>query len=201
MKIFYSHIYLRLKTFGAFVVLLLSCAVVTNFSGCTTYGPYEKEAEQLTIQLENNPDDYAALVKMGKINYRLKRYDDALEYFHRAEALKPNTIEIYFAIGLCMLERGQYEEVLRYAVASEKKSKPDARFYYLYGAGHYGMGDYSRAFLSFQKGVEMQPDHAPSLYGLGKTYAAMGKNQEALAVYNRLRIVNPALAEKLFMEL
>jgi tetratricopeptide (TPR) repeat protein len=58
--------------------------------------------------------------------------------------------------------------------------------YFESGWSHYASKDFDRSQANFLKALEIQPDYVDALYGLGMVYQASGRQQEAIAAFEKV---------------
>ncbi len=54
------------------------------------------------------------------------------------------------------------------------------------GWNHYSKKEFFRAEADFQKALEIQPDNADTLYAMGMSQQAGGRNQEAITTFEKV---------------
>jgi len=135
-------------------------------------GQNENAIPPLEAALEITPTDADALYQLGVAHQSQERCETALESYHKAVRLVPDFTEAYQGMAEC------------YTLLDEP-----GRVEYARGMQAFGMKDYERAHTHLQKAVQLLPEYAPALLGLGLIYektndlnAAADVLQQALAL-------------------
>ena len=117
------------------------------------------------------------------------RIPSAIIAYTKAIREKPTEVALYINRAMCFIESGR-KDLLKDAMedcdkALELQSAlPIA--YATKGFVYIKMGEYKKALLLCEKAVNMEPLSLDINYGLAVCYQALGKNDEALAVYNKV---------------
>ena len=83
----------------------------------------------------------------------------------------------------------QKEEILQRKIAQYKKAiaydPNDVLGYFTLATAYLQGKRYAEAAETFQKAVEVNPDHSPSYVGLGEALEALGRKDEAIQIYKQ----------------
>ncbi|MCP4231762.1 MAG: tetratricopeptide repeat protein [bacterium] len=82
------------------------------------------------------------------------------------------------------------------SVISREPENGEARL--LLGEIHYASGDDDKAFVAFQKAVELAPDNATALVSLGKLYSKRGEYETAISCFERALEIDKSEGDALF---
>ena len=97
---------------------------------------------------------------LGCINYKIGEYDKALSYFHDINARLPtSSAGIICNIAYTYKQKGSYKMALMYLKKAIDFSVEDERIYYIMGDVYLTSRDESKAFLSFRKALEINPNY------------------------------------------
>lgn len=66
------------------------------------------EVELCKIRIQQKPDDYAAWVSMGKLQYDLGEYDEAIKSLQRGRSDQKNKWSAQYYLGLCFWQKKNY---------------------------------------------------------------------------------------------
>jgi tetratricopeptide (TPR) repeat protein len=78
-----------------------------------------QELEALRARLEQDPNDFPALVQIGDVLYRTQIWDEALRFYERAHELQPSA-DLLTVSGLCLGQLQRHDEALqRFEAARE----------------------------------------------------------------------------------
>jgi tetratricopeptide (TPR) repeat protein len=124
--------------------------------------------------LAANPMDPALHVALGMACFDANRLDDALASFQQALMLNPDTAQAHYGIGRINDVPNPQAAIAAYerAIAlAPHDTEPIYRLGVLYAAG---LGEYTNAVATFQRGLAHNANAALLIAGLGSTYARMG---------------------------
>lgn len=153
-----------------------------------------KVVETCRKLLKKDPKNFDLLHLMG-IGYRLqKKFDRALEYFHKAEKVKPEgTATLYCNMAAAVLKQRK-ETVFRADKYVEKARKlaPEMLETYEVSADVFRRtGDPFSAEDAFKKGLELSPNNPRLLRKLAKAMKESERFDAALDAIERARAVAP----------
>jgi len=121
-----------------------------------------------------------AFYEKGTALLNEKKYEEALPYFDRVVALRPNDALAWFQRGLALDESGNHQE----AIASYDKAiaiNPDlAEAWYNRGNSLAGLEQYESAIASYDKAIAIKPDYSFAWNNRGAALMGLGRYQEAL---------------------
>ena len=61
-----------------------------------------------------------------------------------------------------------------------------------------GLGQYDQAVSAYKEAIRLKPDSGEDWYGLGWVYNQEGQRSEVMKVYERLKTLDPKLADEFF---
>ncbi len=97
---------------------------------------------------------------LGCINYKIGEYDKALSYFHDINARLPtSSAGVICNIAYTYKQKGSYKMALMYLKKAVDFSVEDERIYYIMGDVYLTSRDESKAFVSFRKALEINPNY------------------------------------------
>ena len=156
------------------------------------------EAEGLCRKiLETTPEDFAASQFLGVICFQQGRTAEALDFFDRAAALRPD-----FAIlsnrGVVLQMLNRFEE----ALASYDQAlaiRPDNPvLHYNRGRTLQDMGRDEEALASYDKALRLDGNFAAALNNRGNILRSLRRYPEAMADYDRALALQPGYAEAFY---
>ena len=157
-------------------------------------GDFKQAAALATQMAADFPDDSSAHILAGRVLPRLGQYRRAEEHLHKARALAPDKIEVYYLLSMVYLEQGKVlqaqqgdrQKATRLFEESCKQArwvlarKPD------YGFAHYALGlslkhlqRSDEALAALRQAVHCNPEYADIHLALGEALAEAGKVREA----------------------
>lgn len=149
-----------------------------------------REAEKLA---RDAPDNFAAQLKAGELNYEARRYAEAVNFWTRANALRPDDYDVLVGLGNASFDAEKYEAAEKW-YASALAKRPDV----VEVRTDYGLtfmlrepANFDRAIAEFRRSLEREPAHTQTLQNLTVAYTRKGDAAQARATIGRLEAVNP----------
>lgn len=179
---------------------------------------YYEKAQKYYIyvlrQVGNEKD--IVFCELGKIAFAYYgNWDQALQYYQRAINFAPNKANAYLEIGKMFAEQENYSEAFKYfEYARQRRNHPtstldETDIETAYGDTYFRIAEkfdpkdsykyLSRAREHYQKAVDTR-SHTMAYVGLGKTYAKLHCNKEAINALNFAIKQNPSFAECYFLK-
>jgi len=153
----------------------------------------ESEAEtEFEKAMNANPRSVTVLTEMAELKRSQFKFDEAINYYSRAERLDPTDYEIAYGLGSCYVSKQEFSgaiEWLRKTVALAPR----------FPAGHFALGNAlfqnsqsEEAIPELKASVRMDPSMTQAYFVLGNAYAKLGRREEAKAVFQKLKDFNSA---------
>jgi tetratricopeptide (TPR) repeat protein len=115
--------------------------------------------------------------------FRAENYDDALDAYEKAVALKPIS-SAYYHIGWIYNDRDEYESALDPLQKAVRLDSSDGVAYGEMGYSLYKLQRSQEAIAAYQQAVRLKTDYGTAYLGLGDTYYYQTKQyREALSAY------------------
>lgn len=131
-------------------------------------------------------DNAVAMMILGIISEERREFDKALEYYTKAGKKEP-------ASGPCVLRKfsvmrklGKREEILKEIESLEREFGDKPNLYYHKGRCLEDEGEYEAAIESYEKALEIDPNHAESLFHAARLLDLRGMDEEAIEYYRRI---------------
>ena len=163
-------------------------------------GNLDEGAAETLKALALEPDHPDGLYRMADIRYRMQRYEDALEYLHRAleqsksERLLVLLSAIYVGRGDRHQTEGRFDEAIaEYTKAIEEGSRL-AGAYAFRGEVYRRLGKLDEAIADLNKGVEIDPTFLWGVVRLGQAYQDKGLHKLAISTFDRAVALDPKIA-------
>lgn len=140
-----------------------------------------------------NPDDYFLQDDLGLAYYYKGEPDLAIARFKKALALKDDYSPARNNLGNAYAEKREWDKAIeQYEMVSSDLLYATPQFPLSnLGLAYYEKKEYPLAEKYFLKALKAQQDFDRALYGLGKTYMAMGRVPEAVTKLERAALVAP----------
>ncbi|MEJ2282964.1 MAG: tetratricopeptide repeat protein [Desulfobacterales bacterium] len=159
-------------------------------------GKYAVALQALLKAEAMTPDDYFLQNDIGLVYYYRGKQDLAIQHFKKALALKEDYAPARNNLGNAYAEKKEWDK----AIEQYKRVSTDL----LYatpqfplsnlGVAYYEKKEYQLSEQYFLKALQAKQDFDRALYGLGRTYMAMGRVQEAISKLERASEVAPDAA-------
>jgi tetratricopeptide (TPR) repeat protein len=154
------------------------------------------EAEKIYRQiLTRHPDNVSAMRLWARLGIQQKRYPDAEVLLQRAVEVAPGFARAWADLCQAQFEQEKFSEVLESARSLIKLNPraPDGHIWL--GAASASSGHHGDAIKSFDKALEIAPNHVGALCGKGNACRTFGDQDAAIAAFRKCIEVNPLHAE------
>jgi tetratricopeptide (TPR) repeat protein len=146
-----------------------------------------------------NPDHVSKLGLLYRIwgemlteqQEKTEKLNQALEYYHQAEALRPHDPKMLNEWGLVHFAKGEYDQAIDKYQRSLSLSSGSIQTYLLLGDAYQAGGDFAQAVEAYEKMIEIAPDDFVGHRSLALLYEQMGRIEEALAEAGLARNLAP----------
>lgn len=126
----------------------------------------------------------------------------AAEHAYQRAAQAPQAPpEAWLGLGKLRLAKGNLEQALADLTHADGLLPQDPAPPYYRGMVYLAKKDTSAARAAFQEALRRSPDHARSLYEMGRLALATEGTDEAQKYYEKLKTVNTRLAQQLLREI
>jgi tetratricopeptide (TPR) repeat protein len=160
-------------------------------------GQYDKAIEAAKKIVELNPESELAIYNLGIMYSKAEKHQMSIDTFNQALKVRPNYDLAYFNIGLSYFKLKKFKE----AVESFKKyveiSPDNADAWHNMAVGYMQLKKFDSALEPLRKSIELRPDYSAAYYNLAICYLNLKDNYSAREVYNQLRSIDSAMAQKL----
>lgn len=151
-----------------------SAAMPATPAGGAAGSPMEQVRQQLEMlkkQIEQNPNDFDALVQLGNMYMDVSKFPQAIDYFNRALAVREEP-SVRTDLGICYKQSGQMPQA-RDAFRKVATEQPDQwQAIYNLAIVDGEMKDYTDARAQLAKLKQMRPDD-PQVAKLEQALAAV----------------------------
>lgn len=143
---------------------------------------------------EREPGNFVVQMKTGDLYAQIGRFEQAIEFYKRGLALRPNDKQALLVAANAYFDAGRYEVAGdHYAKVLEIEpgnitARTDLGTTYVFRASP----DYERAVREFEAALSIDPKNEPTLYNLGIAMARKGDEAAAESIVARLESINPS---------
>ncbi len=128
---------------------------------------------------------------------QMGQFDKANARFAEAVRMEPGEMEYRNLLALSQRLGGEPERALRTLNEALRVNSENPDTFFLIGETYMALGQPARAVPAYEKALSLLPDAVEVWYGLGLAYARLGRADDFREVEQRLRSVDPRLAEQL----
>ena len=141
----------------------------------------------------NEPDNFEAQKQAGEMFYQIQRWEEAIDYWLRANKLKPDDYQTIVNIGNAYFESGKYELAEQWYTSALLKNQKDVNVRTDLGTTFMARTppDFDRAVKEYRRSLELNPNHEQTLHNMVIAYTKKGQAKEAQEMIERLEKVNP----------
>jgi tetratricopeptide (TPR) repeat protein len=158
------------------------------------------EVQAAIEKAKAEPNNFDAQVKAAELYYRIKRFDEAIDYLTRANKLNSNDRDTIVHLGDANFEAEKYDEAEKWYTDALAKKPDDVDVRTDLGLSFMFREppDYDRAIAEFKHSLSIDPNHPQTLQNLTVAYTKKGDTQNASATLSKLEAIdksNPALSK------
>ncbi len=146
-------------------------------------GEYRAALKQFKTAEDINPSDHILQDDLGLAYLYLNNPDNAIRHFKKALELKPDYNPARNNLGNAYAESREWQKAIeQYKMLTSDLLYGTPQFPLSnLGLVYYELKEYELSVTYFLKALAIKPNFAQALYGLGKTYLAMGRVPDAVA--------------------
>lgn len=161
--------------------------------GQTPQGGMQADVQKTLDRAENEPTSFVAQVEAGRMYAQIQNFDKALEFFQKAHKLKPDDFQSNALLGNAFFDARQFENAETYYRKALEIKPNDVTVQSDLATTFFQRNDpdYKRAIQEFEKALQMDPKHEPTLFNLGLAYKRMGDDENAKNTLERLKKEKP----------
>jgi tetratricopeptide (TPR) repeat protein len=162
-------------------------------------GIHEKAIEAAKRIIELNPDSTGDIYNLGLMYQKQKKYDEAIKTFNKVLAINPNDEYSYSNIGYIYYLQEKYNSSINAFKKFVELSPDNADGWFYIGICNMQLKKFDSALESLKKTIELRPDYGNgnAIYNLAICYLNLHDNYSAKEMHNKLKAINPELAQKL----
>ncbi len=158
-------------------------------------GSYEaaKAAYEEAIKVSpRNPGLYLSLAQLAVVHKDAK---SAQSFLDQSLQLKPNYIDAIFFQAQLDAAQGNLASAVKHVEQIAVLTPTDPLIFFRLGLLKYDAKDYQGAIGAFEKSISLVPVYANAKYFLGLSYAAAGRQADAINLFTELKADNPTNTE------
>jgi tetratricopeptide (TPR) repeat protein len=192
------------------------CLAATSLGSLAQARPVQEATRQNALALEQqgqyqqaeaawhaiataHPGDPEPYGHLGLLEAHQGNYKDAIPYYRKALAIKPNVPGLRLDLGLALFKSGDLKGAIaefKILLRNTKPGSPEAlRFNTLIGMSYYGMAEYASAAPYLKSAADRDPNNPTLLLALAHSYLWSKQFKNVLDVYHQILTINPDSAE------
>jgi tetratricopeptide (TPR) repeat protein len=169
-----------------------SAALQKAFQNSYTHESKKQYAEAISdIMPFYNEKNYETNLRVGWLYYLAKNYTSSQQYYGRAVAIRPNSVEAKFGLIQPLSLLGSWDRVLEQYNNIIKIDPQNTQAGYWTGVLLYNRKQYATAAKYFEKVINLYPFDYDSNHMLGWANLFMGKKAEAKACFELALLIKP----------
>jgi tetratricopeptide (TPR) repeat protein len=150
---------------------------------------YQKAIEDLQGVYE--PTSYELNLRIGWLNYKLGKYAESVNYYKKAIAKMPLSIEAKLGIVYPLGALEKWDLVVDNYLAIVKIDTYNATANYRLALIYYNRGDYGNSWKYLQKYINLYPFDYDGNSLAGWVKYSVGKKEEAYVFFKKALMINP----------
>ena len=151
------------------------------------------EVNETLDRARNEPNNFEAQIKAGDMYAKIEKFDTAVEFYEKANQIKPEDYATIVKIGNTYFDSKQFEKAEKWYGQALAQKPDDVNVRTDFGITFVEREnpDLDRAVKEFQTSLQTNPNHEPTLYNLGIAYYKKGDVEETEKVLAKLEAINP----------
>ena len=141
--------------------------------------------------LQLNPKSHEASHNLGLAYVMSREFDKAIKALEAATALKPEYLESHLVLASAQMEAGQAERAAARLEGLWKIERKNARVLYLLAAANLKTGDYLKAMIFVNEGLQAAPGDRAMRLLRAEIYLAQGQCPAGIREYDALLAERP----------
>lgn len=170
---------------GNVLQIVISPDPSTDTAYTTAKGSFEKA-------LELNPKNPSIYLALANLEIVRNNQEGAVDYIAQALELKPNYTQARFVWAQMQVAAGNIDGAVELLEDASSLSPRDAGIQFQLGLLRFENRDYRGAAGSFDRVLQLIPDHANAAYYLALSYSELDRVEEALSILERIKLSNPS---------
>lgn len=144
--------------------------------------------------LFTTPSDEEAVERIARLARRLGKATLSAQAWERLATVRPTDATPSIQQARALFQAKDYAGMVRAGREAISRDAENAEANHLVGLGQLSQGELSGAMSSFERAIEISPDHGYALNNLGLTYLRANENAKAVEVLARASELLPQVA-------
>lgn len=144
------------------------------------------EFDAFRKEVNENPSDLNARVRLAMALDRVGMYDEALKGYKELIRLGGDNWGVYFNIANVYKKKGRLEEAASYYEKSLLFNKDNPRAYNSLGIAYRSLKRFDKAIEAFERAIGIDENYSYAYFNLAVTYFQLGDRENALRYFNHI---------------
>jgi len=154
-------------------------------------GRLDQAEHLITLALEINPNDAAALSNLGTVHLHSGQLEAACGDYEKAAKLQPNSFDALANLGIVLRQLGRSREALVQLRRAYSVNPKSAMVCGLIGACLLVIGDAPAAVKFFESATHLEPDNAEGWVNLAAALSGSGEHKRAQDCADKAIAIDP----------
>jgi tetratricopeptide (TPR) repeat protein len=144
-------------------------------------------------EANEQPNNFEAQMKAASLYAQIRRFDKAVEFYERANKIKPDDYDAIVQLGNANFDAGRFEEAEKFYTIALSKKPDDISVRTDLGLTFFlrQPPDYDKAIKEFEGSLKRDPNHKQTLYNITSSFIKKGDFQKAKEYLVRLEKADP----------
>ncbi len=154
-------------------------------------GAYQSAFKAYNDALILNGKNPAAYMHLARLSFVNKDEKSARSYIEQGLAQKSNFTELHFLLSQLEAGNGNTKAAIESALRTVQLEPNDIGAWFQLGLLYYTDKDYTRAATALEQAVARDGNYSNARYFLGLSYDRLGKSDQAIAQFEKIKALNP----------
>lgn len=154
-------------------------------------GDYAGQKEVLKQLVAKYPAETWAYLELSKINEKLEFYDEALKNARLFAESNPDSAKGKFQLASALTQKGAYEKALNLLKSLDGTQIQQEEILNLSGQILARMGNFEQAREKWNQALEINPEHAATIFSIGQLEMETGKTDQAQHHFEKAIKIDP----------
>ncbi len=137
------------------------------------------------------PSDANTLHNLGEVYLEIKLIDKAIAQWELLLDFEPDNTEVMLSLSKLYVSQSDFDKSLKVLFNANKIKPQDKTNYFLLAQSLRLKGNWHQSMSWFKKTIELDAKNIQALLHLGNAYASLSKQNEAIACYRSILLMEP----------
>lgn len=154
-------------------------------------GYFNESLDIFSILSDRDPSDASLLQKCGFCCQQIGQTPQAIEFYHRSEFLRPDSLWTMRRLGQCYKNIGQIDKALDYYLKIAESNPDDIKLAMTIGNCYLELEDYAEALKSYYKVEFLSPDPSKAYRPIAWASFLSGDYDKSMIYYKKVIDMSP----------